>query len=366
MISAMRAARGWWGVGLVASVALVAVGFAHAPATRAASETRSLTLVVGRPDGPPVELAFEVRAESAAEAMAAARRAAAQLVPGGSIAEDGGITAQWQPWGWTWSDSELPVRVAYNPVGAPAFVGPDAVAAALQTWSSVSTSRFAYAYTGFTDRQASLRDSGPDGFNVIAWQSLDCSGGCVLGVTTREAVHESDLILNSNPAAKLGNGTGDSVDAKTVILHEMGHMAGLEHSCAAPFGSCTAAELDAVMYYQYRGIKRKLAADDIAGISALYPARLPGTSPTPPATPPPSEAVAVVLQPGWNLTQLPAGPLATGLAALRCAEGVYRWDGTAWEWWLRDAAPGLSTLGTARVGEAYWVLADGACAHVFE
>lgn len=367
MISAMTIARGWWGVALAASVALAAFGAGGAPETRAGGETRSLTLVVSRPDGPPVQLAFEVRAESAAAAMAAARRAAEQLVPGGSIAEDGGVSAQWQPWGWTWSDSELPVRVAYNPVGAPAFVGPDAVVAALQTWSSVTTSRFAFAYAGFTDRQASLRESGPDGFNVIAWQSLDCDGGCVLGVTTRETVHESDLILNSNPAARLGNGTGDSVDAKTVILHETGHMAGLEHSCVAPFGNCTAAELDAVMYYQYRGIKRKLAADDIAGISALYPARLPGASPTPPVTAaPPSEAVAVVLQPGWNLTQLPAGPLATGLAALRCAEGVYRWSGTAWEWWLRDAAPGLSAVSTARAGEAYWVHADGACAHVFE
>ena len=278
---------------MVAALLGVALGvFAATPGSGAAGAVHSLDIVVARPDGPPVQLAFEVRAASAEQALAAAQRSVAQLVPGGTIVADGdgGVTAQWQPWGWTWSDAELPVAVAYNPEGAPAFVGPDAVAAALQTWSSVTTSRFAYEYAGFTDRRASLRDSGPDGFNVIAWQSLDCSEGCVLGVTTRETVHESDLILNSNPAAKLGNGSGDSVDAKTVILHETGHMAGLEHSCPAPFGVCSADELDAVMYYQYRGVKRKLAADDIAGLSALYPARPPGTSPTPTPAAPPEDA----------------------------------------------------------------------------
>lgn len=370
MISAM----GWTGRALAITVAAVALfalaaGDGGGHTTRAAESSHALDLIVQRPGGPPVQLAFELRADSPEQAYAAAVRAVAQLIPGGTIVESGepGVSAQWRAWGWAWDDGELPVRVAYNPVGAPAYVGPDAIAGALQTWSSVPTSRFAYAYGGFTDRTASLRDSGPDGANVIAWQSLDCTGGCVLGVTTRETAHESDLILNSNPDAHLGNGSGDTVDAKTVILHETGHMAGLEHSCEAPLGSCTSAELDAVMYYQYRGTKRKLAADDLAGISAIYPARPsgPGATPSVPPAPPASNTIAVVLQPGWNLSQLPEGLLKDELAPLGCAEALYRYNGSTWDWWLRDAAPALNTLTAATSGEAYWIFASAPCARVF-
>jgi hypothetical protein len=339
--------------------------------TRAAESLHSLGIVMQRPAGPAVLLQFEVRADSAAAAYEAASAAAYQLVPGGfvSIPEPGTVTAQWAQWGWAWSDAELPVRVAYNPSGAPPLIGPDAVIAALQTWSSVPSSRFAYSYGGFTDRQASLRDSGPDGHNVIAWESLDCSTACVLGVTTREASHESDLILNSNPGARLGNGTGDTADARSVILHETGHMAGLEHSCPALFGTCTEAELNAVMYYQYRGTKRKLAADDLAGISALYPVRVapPPTAPPPQPSPgqPPAPEIAVILEPGWNLTLLPPGPIGPTMQSLACASAVYAYNGQTWDVWLRAASAPLLTLSTAASGQGYWVYATDACAHVF-
>jgi hypothetical protein len=335
-----------------------------------AAEVQSLSIAMKRPNGPAVLLQFEVRANGSDQAYSAAMSAAKQLIPGGTTIDDGpGVaTAQWQPWGWTWDDSELPVRVAYNPTGAPPNIGPDAVIGALDAWSTVPGSRFAYKYGGFTDRPASLRDTGPDGANVIAWQSLDCSAGCVLGVTTKETVHESDLILNSNPGANLGNGSNGTADARTVILHETGHMAGLEHSCPAPFGVCTTDEVNAVMYYQYRGTMRKLMPDDIAGISALYPAGAPappGPTPTP-AGAPPALAQFFALNAGWNLVLLPSGPLATSMPQLSCADAVYRYRAGAWNVWLRDGAPALLTLDSAEAGVAYWVHADGACAHTFQ
>ena len=339
--------------------------------SHAAEGLHSLSIVMQRAAGPAVLLQFEVRADSPEAAYEAASAAASELVPGGfaSTLEPGTVTAQWAQWGWAWSDAEMPVRVAYNPGGAPPLIGPDAVIAALQTWSSVPSSRFAYSYGGFTERQASLRDSGPDGHNVIAWQSLDCSSACVLGVTTREATHESDLILNSNPGARLGNGTGDTADARSVILHESGHMAGLEHSCPALVGTCTEAELSAVMYYQYRGTKRKLAADDIAGISGLYPVRMapPPTAPPPQPSPgqPPAPEIAVILEPGWNLTLLPPGPIDVMMQPLACASAVYAYNGATWDVWLRSVSAPLLTLATATSGQGYWVYASDACAHVF-
>ncbi|MEO9255586.1 MAG: matrixin family metalloprotease [Tepidiformaceae bacterium] len=353
----------------VAALTLVAAGMTFGPSPSQATSMQSLSIAVKRPSGPAVLLQFEVRASNSEQAYAAALSAAAQLIPGGTIVTDtpGVATAQWQPWGWTWDDSELPVSVAYNPTGAPPNIGPDAVINALDTWSNVPTSRFAYKYGGFTDRPASLRDSGPDGANVIAWQSLDCTGGCVLGVTTKETEHESDLILNSNPGANLGNGSNGTADARTVILHETGHMAGLEHSCPAPFGVCTTDEVNAVMYYQYRGIMRKLAADDIAGISALYPVG----APTPSATPPPSSAPPTLaqffaLEPGWNLVLLPSGPLGDSMPELSCADAVYRFGADGWKVWLRDGAPALLTLNTAEAANAYWVHADAECSHTFQ
>lgn len=353
----------------IAGVTLMGARMAFSPSPSHAAAVQSMSIAVKRPSGQTVLLQFEVRANGSDQAYAAAMSAAEQLVPGGTIETDtpGLATAQWQPWGWTWDQSELPVAVAYNPTNAPPNIGPDTVVAALEAWSNVATSRFAYKYGGFTDRPASLRDDGPDGANVIAWQPLDCTGGCVLGVTTKETAHESDLILNSNPAANLGNGSNGTADARTVILHEAGHMAGLEHSCPAPFGVCTTDEVNAVMYYQYRGVMRKLTADDIAGISALYPVGAPTPSGTPPpVSAPPTLAQFFALEPGWNLVLLPSGPLADSMPELLCADAVYRFENGGWRVWLRDGAPPLLTLNTVDAANAYWVHADGECSHTFQ
>ncbi|MGH2634475.1 MAG: matrixin family metalloprotease, partial [Tepidiformaceae bacterium] len=340
----------------------------------AAGKLNSLSLAVGRDGGPPLLLEFEVRAADAKQAQDAALRALPDLVPGGRVlsSEDGQVAAQWAQWSWLWDDSELPVPVAYNPNDAPPTVSPSAVTSALSQWSTVPGSRFAYKWAGFTDHIASMATSGPDGENVISWQSLDCSNGCVLGVTSKETVHESDLVLNSNPLALMGDGSEGTADAASVILHETGHMAGLAHSCAAPFAPCTQDETDAVMYYQYRGIRRKLTADDMAGMVTLYPAG-GSTTPVPPGPPPPpaqtpptlEQAVTLTLSTGWNLTLLPAGDVAPTAAGLACADAIYRFDGAAWQSWFRSptfAPPGLTTVDP---GAAYWVHATQPCSHAF-
>jgi len=363
---------------VVALVLAAAVFSAPAVRGHASGQLSSLSLVVARPGGPPVLLEFEIRAANGDEAQDAALRAVASLVPGGRVVwpGDGEVTAQWAQWSWLWDDSELPVPVAYNPTDAPPLVGPSAVTSALNQWSTVAGSRFAYKWAGFTDHTASMAESGPDGENVISWESLDCSEGCVLGVTSKETVHESDLVLNSNPLALMGDGSdagGGTADAASVILHETGHMAGLAHSCAAPFSPCTQAETDAVMYYQYRGMRRKLTADDMAGMVALYPAGggapVPPGPPGPPATPPPAtpaeQAVTLSLNAGWNLTLLPSGEIAPTVAGLACADAIYWFDGSAWQSWFRSVAfapPGLTSI---EPGEAYWVHASGACSHAF-
>lgn len=319
----------------------------------------SLSLTVARADGPPVMLQFMMRAESVSAAEAAARAAAQALFPSGQIIEvdSGHATAQYVFWSWKWDDAELPVVVAYNPAGAIPGFGPQSIVAALAAWSAVEGSKFAFIYGGITERKASLHDQIPDGENVIEWRELPCTpAACALGLTSKEVTHEVDLVLNSNPEARLGDGlAGSPVDAGTVALHEIGHIAGLEHSCPPLIGPCTTDELNAVMYFQYVGVHRVLGSDDRAGIVALYP--------VPQA--PPGHGRVVTLAPGWNLALLPNGKAGEVMAPLTCARAAYGWTGDGWHVWLRGVFPSLQTLTDIDQGAGYWLWADGACEHFF-
>lgn len=327
-----------------------------------AREIRTLELVVRRPAGPPVLLQFVVAAADAEEARVAAERVALELVPGGDLGPaPAGVSAAWQQWGWTWDEDEMPVRVAYNPEGAAPGASPDTVLFGLQAWSAVPGSAFAFDYAGITDNVASILETGPDGENVVSWKSLDCTLGCVLGVASKEQVHEADLVLNSNPAAATQAGIGGTLDWRTVILHELGHVAGLEHSCPAPFGMCTDEELRAVMYYQYSGVQRVLEPDDVAGLVALYPEQAPGPEPTP--SPFPETVVRAVA--GWNLTLLPSGSAANIAERMACVGAIYHWDGTGWRTWIRGLSPALQDLETTQSGSGYWLWATGACTGEF-
>jgi len=279
----------------------------------------------------------------------------------------GDVTAQHAPWGWRWDDAELPVPVAYNPTGAVRGVGPDAIAGAMSAWNGVPASLFAFHYAGFTDRTPSLQEAGSDGENTVAWVRMDCALGCVLGVTARDdLVHEADVILNLNPQAGLGDGTNGTVDTRTVLTHELGHVAGLEHSCPE-ISRCTKTQEDAVMYYRYRGTRRALGEDDIAGISAVYPRSSPGT-PAPPVLPEEPEPVPVIdvsLRTGWNLLVLPPGPVESFMDALPCGAAVYGWSESGWAAWVRGVAPDRRPMPWPAEGRAYWILADGDCAASF-
>ena len=319
------------------AAALLTAGSALAVALGAAAgegvQRFEVRLAGLRDDGGTVELRLEVAAPSRAAAEAEALRGALSLAPHTRFWLPGEASAAWRPWPWLWDASEIPVPVAYNPAGAPEIVGPDAVVAALQAWSNVEGSSFRYSYAGITDNTASILELGPDGENVVSWATLDCAEGCVLGITSKESAHEVDLLLNNNPQAAELLGVGTTVDWRTVILHELGHMAGLEHSCPVPFGPCTEAEADAVMYFQYRGILRKLAPDDIAGLAALYPLVPPTPGPTPPGpspTPTPYPESPVVLEKGWNLVLLPPGPAANVAGGLSCVRAIYTEDDGEW------------------------------------
>ncbi|MDP3768751.1 MAG: flexitail domain-containing putative surface protein [Dehalococcoidia bacterium] len=196
----------------------------------------------------------------------------------------------------------LPVTVDYNGGGAPVAGAQDALLAALQTWTDVESSSFAFEFGGSTTRCPSLYDGCPgpqvfDAHNDVGWHNISTPG--VLGVTWYGvSTREFDMVVDNGdftwyagplPVPSL------AYDLPTVQLHELGHAAGLGHS----------TDSSAVMAPSLsRGqAKRTPRQDDIDGISSLYPAALPA-----PTEPPPSAATATAVPATPEPTPTPADP----------------------------------------------------------
>ena len=100
--------------------------------------------------------------------------------------------------------------------------------------------------------------------------------------TASGAIAEADIFFNSRFAFSVSpNGQPDRVDLESVVLHELGHLLGLGHSAIGETerssnGSRRVIGSGAVMFpialTAGATADRVLQADDIAGISDLYPA----------------------------------------------------------------------------------------------
>ena len=157
----------------------------------------------------------------------------------------------------------LPVRQSYNPAGQRVS-GAQALTNTYGDWSSVSGSTYRITDGGATSRCPSLVRECPgaqrnDGYNDVGWAGL--SNG-TLGVTwSTSGTDEADMAINTRYAWNTGCvARPNSFDLESVYLHENGHVAGLGHS----------TNVNAVMYPSYQTARCALAADDKAGIAALY------------------------------------------------------------------------------------------------
>jgi hypothetical protein len=162
--------------------------------------------------------------------------------------------------------STLPVVVEYNPAGE-VVAAEQSVRDALQAWTDVPTSRLQFTFGGVTTACASLL-GGPsqpqcpprnDGRNVIAWGTASPS---VLGIMVGNAT-EGDILLNRTlpltdtcPIAPV-----DGYPLDTVVLHELGHMAGLDH----------VADNGQIMLGAASGSTCSLQIGDREGVTVLYP-----------------------------------------------------------------------------------------------
>jgi hypothetical protein len=183
---------------------------------------------------------------------------------------------------WT---TQTPVRYFVSTASVPGVTSTDfqdAVARAFATWQAVPTASITYQFGGVT----AASPGSDDGSSVLGFQSrpdLDrvLASTSFLVDSSTGALIESDIFFNSAfPWSVAAAGETGRYDLESIALHEIGHFSGLGHSALGETelvsgGGRRVLSAEAVMFpiaFTAGSIAaRTLKADDIAGISDLYP-----------------------------------------------------------------------------------------------
>lgn len=180
--------------------------------------------------------------------------------------------------------AQLPVRYFVTNRGVPGVSAAQlrtAVDRAAQSWQSIPTSSVSFVSVGFT----SAEPFDEDGIVTIGFQNhpeLDRvlgTTGFIIDVLNGNII-EADIFLNSSfPWSVAADGESGRFDVESIALHEIGHLAGLSHSSLGETemtaGRRRVIAAEAVMFpiaFSAGVIEgRTLRADDVAGISDIYP-----------------------------------------------------------------------------------------------
>jgi hypothetical protein len=157
----------------------------------------------------------------------------------------------------------------------------DAVTRAFATWDAVPSAEISSTFVGFT----AANPVRGDGATVIGFENrpdLDrtLAATSFMYDTTNGTILESDIFINSSfPWSVAASGEPRTFDVESIALHEIGHLHGLAHSAMGETelqsGGRHVVAAEAVMFpiaFSMGNISgRTLRADDIAGISDIYP-----------------------------------------------------------------------------------------------
>ena len=163
---------------------------------------------------------------------------------------------------WPVASANFYINASGGPSGAL-----EAVKAALQTWTDVSTSNFNFVYSGETSSTAYGQN---DGTNIVCFGALGSGYESTIALNTYWAsvslgtLVDSDIKLNTVFSFATDSSAG-AYDVQSIALHELGHALSL----ADLYNTSDSAK---VMYgYGSLGeVKRVLDQDDKDGITYLY------------------------------------------------------------------------------------------------
>ncbi len=140
----------------------------------------------------------------------------------------------------------------------------DEIARALQTWASVANINFVRVADSALAFDTVGKAQGDARFGDIRFGGYDFDNASELAHAYTPPPNGStaagDVAVNTAAAFNIGS----QYDLYSVLLHEAGHSLGLDHPDRS----------DAVMFASYNGVRPGLDAGDIAGIRAIYGARI--------------------------------------------------------------------------------------------
>lgn len=207
--------------------------------------------------------------------MGAASPASAYLKLGGR-ANGRAVQLKWE---------RLPMRYFITNRGGPG-VTPDqfqaAVGRAFQSWQEVPTATFSGTFAGFTPANP-FDDDGMTALGFLSRPDQDrvLAATRVLRNELTGEILEADIFFNSAFLWSVSpTGQTERFDVESIALHEIGHLLGLGHSAIGetelqPGGRRRVIAAAAVMFpiaFTAGSVEeRRLHADDIAGVSDIYP-----------------------------------------------------------------------------------------------
>lgn len=214
---------------------------------------------------------------AAAAFVVAASGPAAGYLKFGTRVQNRTVSLRWQ---------NFPISYYVRNVGGPGVSAADfqaAVTRAFNTWNALETANTSSRFAGFTEALPRV----DEGMTVIGFRSRpdDISERAlaatnVLYDQTDGEIVEADIFFNTAfPWSTAASGETDRYDVESIALHEIGHLYGLGHSALGETeihpGGRRVLGAEAVMFpiaFSAGSVAdRRLKADDIAGITDLYP-----------------------------------------------------------------------------------------------